>query len=103
MAEKETTFEVHLQPGGKSNEIVGFKEGVLYVKVVALPHKGQANRALLELMAHTLGIPKSALTIIRGQASRNKVIAIQGLTREELKGILAQGLSCKDLLHLLRG
>ena len=100
--EKKATIEIHLQPGAKRNEIVGFKEGVLYAKVTALPQKGQANRALLELMAEILGVPKSALAIIRGQSSRNKVIAIHGLSREEVDEILGRDLSCKYLIHSLK-
>jgi hypothetical protein len=100
--DKKTTIEIHLQPGAKRNEIVGFREGVLYAKVIALPQKSQANRALLELMAQMLGIPKSAVDIIRGQSNRNKVIAIQGLTGEEVREILGRDLSCKDLIHSLK-
>ena len=102
ISDKKATIEIHLQPGAKRNEIVGLKEGVLYAKVAALPQKGQANRALLELMAQTLGIPKSAVDIIRGQSSRSKVIAVHGLTGEEVKEILGRDSSCKDFIHLLR-
>ena len=102
MTDKKTTLEIHLQPDAKRNEVAGFRDRVLYVKVTALPQKGQANRALLELMAQTLGVPKSALAIIRGYTNRNKVVAIQGLTAEELKNILAQNLTCKDFLNLLK-
>ena len=102
MTDKKTTLEIHLQPGAKRNEVAGFRDGVLYVKVTALPQKGQANRALLELMAQTLGVPKSALAIIRGHTNRNKVVVIQGLTAEELKDILARNLPCEDFLNLLK-
>jgi hypothetical protein len=100
--EKKTTIEIYLQPGAKRNEIVGVREGVLYAKVTALPQKGQANRALVELLAQTLGIPKSNVEIIRGQSSRSKVIAVHGLTGEEVKEILGRDSSCKDFIHLLR-
>ena len=102
ISDKKTTLEIHVQPGAKRNEVVGFKEGVLYAKVTALPQKGQANRALLELMAQMLGIPKSAVDIIRGQSSRSKVIAIQGLTSEEVRGILGQDESCNVFTRSLR-
>ncbi len=102
ISDRKATIEIHLQPGAKRSEIVGFREGVLYAKVMSLPLKGQANRALTELMAQTLGISKSAIDIIRGQSSRNKVIAIQGLTSEEVKDILGRDPSCKDLIHSLR-
>lgn len=91
-----------MQPGAKRNEIVGFREGVLYAKVTALPQKGQANRALLELMAQTLEIPRSNVDIIRGQSSRSKVIAVHGLTGDEVREILGRDLSCKDLIHSLK-
>lgn len=68
--------------------------------MTAIPEKGQANRALVELMAETLRMSKSDLSIIRGHSSRNKVIAIKGLTGAELKDMLARELPCKDLLHL---
>ena len=102
VSDKKATIEIHLQPGAKRNEIVGFKEGVLYAKVTALPQKGQANRALLELMAQTLGIPRSNVDVIRGQSSRSKVIAVYGLTGEEVKEILGRDLPCKDLIHSLK-
>jgi len=102
VSDKKATIEIHLQPGAKRNEVVGFKDGVLYAKVTALPQKGQANRALVELMAQTLGIPKSAIDIIRGQSSRSKVIAVQGLSGEEVREILGRDLPCKDLIHSLK-
>jgi uncharacterized protein (TIGR00251 family) len=102
ISDKKTTLEIHVQPGAKRNEIVGFREGVLYAKVTALPQKGQANRALLELMAQTLEIPRSNVDIIRGQSSRSKVIAVHGLTGDEVREILGRDLSCKDLIHSLK-
>ncbi len=95
ISDKKAVIEVHLQPGAKRSEIAGFREGVLYAKVTAQPQKGQANRALVELMARTLKVPKSAINIVRGQSSRSKVIAIQGLTSEEVKDLLGRDLPLK--------
>jgi uncharacterized protein (TIGR00251 family) len=95
ISDKKAAIEVHLQPGAKRSEIAGFREGVLYAKVTALPRRGQANRALVELMARSLKVPKSAVNIIRGQSSRSKVIAIRGLTSEEIKDLLGRDLSLK--------
>ena len=90
ISDKKATIEIHLQPGAKKSGIVGFREGILYAKVTSLPQKGQANKALVELMAQTLRIPKSAVNIIRGQSGRSKVVAIQGLTNQEIKDILGR-------------
>ena len=99
IAEKKTTIEVHLQPGAKSNEIVGLRDSILYIRVTALPRKGQANRVLLALLAQALAVPKNDLDLIQGYASRHKVIAIQGLSLEELRERLAQALSRKELFQ----
>jgi len=82
--DKRTTIDVHLQPGAKRDEIIGFRGDVLRAKVTAVAEKGRANQALLELVADAFGVPKSAIAIVRGQTSRNKVVSIQGLTREDL-------------------
>lgn len=99
---KRTTIDVHLQPGAKRNEILGFRGDVLYAKVTAVAEKGRANQALLELMADAFGVPKSAVAIVRGQTGRNKVIAIQGLTKEDLKVMSERDISCKDLFRSLK-
>jgi uncharacterized protein (TIGR00251 family) len=100
--DKRTTVDVHLQPGAKRNEILGFRGDILYAKVTAVAEKGRANQALLELMADAFGVPRSAIAIVRGQTSRNKVVSIQGLTKEDLKAILERDISCKDLFRSLK-
>jgi len=99
MVQKKATVEVHLQPGAKSSEILGFRDGVLYVRVTAPPRKGQANQALLMLMAEALGVSESDLAIIWGYASRRKVLAVQGLDSTELKGRLARASAGKEPLR----
>ena len=94
---KKTTLEVHLQPSAKRDEIVSLRGSVLWVRVTALPRKGQANRALLALLAQALAVPKNDLDVVRGYASRLKVITIQTLSPEGLKERLVQALSRKEL------
>ena len=86
--EKRATIEVHLQPGARKNEITGFKGEVLYIKVTAAPEKGQANQALIELLADVLDTAKSSLTLLRGAASRSKVVAVEGMDAADLKARL---------------
>jgi hypothetical protein len=93
MAEKKATLEIHLQPGAKRNEVVGLRDGVLWVRVTAPALKGQANSAMVAFVAQLLDVPKDAVVITRGRISRQKVVAIQGLSPENLKEKLAQALS----------
>ncbi len=72
-------------PNAGRNEIIGYKDGALHIKVAVAPEKGKANKALVDLLAERLGIRKSAVTIIKGKTSRNKVVFINGVSSEDLK------------------
>ncbi|MGP9820572.1 DUF167 domain-containing protein [Salinarimonas sp. NSM] len=48
----------------------------LRVAVTAAPEDGKANAAVVALLAEVLGLPRSALAIVRGQTARMKTIRI---------------------------
>ena len=75
---------VKVTPNAGRNEITGFKDGVLQVKVNAAPEKGKANKELVDFLAEKLGIKKSSVLIIKGQASRHKVLFIQDINEDTL-------------------
>lgn len=54
---------------------------VALARVRAVPDKGQANRALVELLAKSLGVPKSAIEVIAGATARLKQVRIAGEPR----------------------
>ena len=86
MSTKQVKLTVRVQPGASKDEVLGFAEGVLRVKVAAPPVRGRANAALLELLSGLLGVSKSRLSIVKGATSRTKVIAIEGLSQGEVEG-----------------
>ena len=61
---------------------------MLKVRVRARPVEGEANTALIKLLAKTLGVPKSAVTLDRGGQSRTKMISVAGLSDEDLRARL---------------
>lgn len=77
-------LKVKVQPEAKREEVVGFREGVLWVKVSEPPVDGKANERLREILASKLSIPKSNIRIIKGLASRIKEVEIEGLTENEV-------------------
>lgn len=88
-----TTLAIRLTPGASADRIDGWAtdaEGrpILKVRVRARPIEGEANAALLKLMAKTLGVPKSAVTLERGGQSRTKRLSIAGLSEDEAKARL---------------
>ena len=54
----------------------------LRVRVKESPVDGQANRALIKLLAGRLGVPVSAVRIASGLKSRNKVVELAGFDRD---------------------
>lgn len=73
---------VKLQPRASKNEIGEALGDELKIKVTAPPVDAAANQALVDLLAETLGCPRSAVQIVRGQTSRHKTIWIAGLDSE---------------------
>ncbi len=71
--------------------MVCWEEDALRIRVQAPASEGRANEALLRLLADSLGIAKSRVSIERGATNRVKLIAIQGLTVEEIRRRLADG------------
>ena len=81
-------FPIRVQPKSSKDQVVGYREGVLQLRVTAPPDKGQANAAVLSMLAQALGVAKSRVSIVRGQTSRNKVVTVESLSLEEVRGIL---------------
>lgn len=91
-------LHVKLQPGASADRIEGWgvdADGrpVLKARVRARPVEGEANAALLKLLAGALGAPRSALALARGGQSRLKTVRVQGLDQGELRARLDAALS----------
>ena len=84
-------LEVRVIPRAKRTEIAGRRGGALLVRLAAPPVDGAANEALLAFLAERLGIPKRRMAIVRGAASREKTIAIEGLSAAEIEAGLEAG------------
>ena len=70
-------------PRAARDEVVGWETGVLRVRVTAPPVEGQANRAVTAVIARALGIRPSAVSVVRGERGRDKMIRIEGMTIDE--------------------
>ncbi|MFC1925300.1 DUF167 domain-containing protein [Chloroflexota bacterium] len=85
MVEKEQVkITVQVQPNSSRNELLGFRDGVLHVKIAAPPVKGKANQELIAFMGDILGVRKSNLNIEKGITSKRKLIGITGLTQSQV-------------------
>lgn len=81
-------FEVHAKPRARRSAVVGVADGKLEVALGAPPVDGAANEALVELLADVLGLPKRAVSILRGGSSRHKLVAVDGIDETRLRALL---------------
>jgi uncharacterized protein (TIGR00251 family) len=77
------SLALRVQPNAGSDRILGLVTDAagttaLKVKVSAPAEDGRANAAVLALLAKALGLPKSALSLVKGERDRNKVVALAG-------------------------
>ncbi len=77
-------FAVRVQPRASRSEIGGVQAEALRVRLTAPPVEGQANAALVALLAQRLDVRKADVTIVTGQSGRGKWVEVAGLTPEEV-------------------
>ena len=70
---------VRLQPRAKRDEVVGERDGRVLIRVQAPPVDGKANAALEQLVAKAVDVPRSAVQVVRGHTSRDKLVRIEGV------------------------
>jgi uncharacterized protein (TIGR00251 family) len=79
------TLAIKAIPNAPRNEVVGWLGDVLKVRIHAPPVEGRANDALCEFLAASLSLHRRAVTVLRGDTSRQKVVRIDGLSLEEIQ------------------
>jgi uncharacterized protein (TIGR00251 family) len=79
MSVASTRLRLRVSPGAGRPEIVGRHGDGWKVRVTAPPEHGRANEAVLRLVADTLAVPRSAVTIVSGHGARDKIIELTGV------------------------
>lgn len=79
---------VRVTPRGGADRIDSVETGeagrpLVRLRVRAAPADGQANTAVLVVLAKALGVPKSRLSLTGGASARVKTIAVEGLALQE--------------------
>ena len=74
---------IRLTPNAGRDSLDGIEadgEGgtLLKARVTAVPEKGKANKALILLVADSLRIPKSSVSLVSGETARKKILRIDG-------------------------
>ncbi len=85
-----TELFVRLTPKSSHNRIQGLyydPEGQAFLKisVTAPPVDGLANKALITFLADKMDIPKSSISLLKGQTDRYKIMLIHQKNNEEIQ------------------
>lgn len=73
-----------VSPGARKSKLVGRHGSGWKARVAAPPEGGKANRALEELLAAALGVPRDRVVVVAGRTARRKVVEVEGLEAPEL-------------------
>ncbi len=76
LADPGTEIAVRVTPKASRNELKADGSSIR-IYVTAVPEDGKANAAAVKLLARAIGLPKSRLTLIRGQTARDKVFRVE--------------------------
>lgn len=82
-------FDVLVSPRASRARLGPVHGDRVKVAVTAPPVDGEANTAVIELVAKTLGVARGAVTITAGQSSRRKTVAVRGVDADALARAVA--------------
>ena len=75
--DKTLILQIYLQPRASRDEMTGWHERGLKIRLKAPPVDGQANTHLIKFLARLFKVPISAVSLLRGETSRQKTLAIE--------------------------
>jgi len=84
-----TRLRLRVVPGARRPGIVGRHGEAWKVRVSPPAEGGRANDAVLDLLASTLAVSRRDVTLTAGAASRDKVVALEGMTADVAETRLA--------------
>lgn len=83
------TFDVLVQPRASRAKVGPIHNGRIKIAVTAPPVDGEANAAVIELLAKSLGVPRGAVEVVAGVSSRRKTVRITGVARVQVEALIA--------------
>ena len=79
MTAESTRLRLRVSPGSGRTQLVGKHGDAWKVRVTEAPERGRANEAVLRLLAETLALPRTAVTLVSGHGGREKIVELTGV------------------------
>ncbi len=80
-----TRLRLRVSPGASRAGIVGRHGDAWKLRVAAPPEDGRANDAVVRLLADTLGLPRTSITLVSGHGGRDKIVELAGVDPLEIE------------------
>jgi uncharacterized protein (TIGR00251 family) len=87
----EVVLDVRVIPRAPRTAVAGRRGGAILIRLAAPPVDGAANDALRAFLAERLGVPQRQVAIVRGATSRDKTVAIEGVSAAAIDAALLSG------------
>ncbi|UJR86406.1 DUF167 domain-containing protein [Sandaracinus amylolyticus] len=81
-------FDVRVAPRSSRDAILGVHDGAMKVALTAPPVEGEANAALVALLAKKLGVAKRDVVLVRGETSRAKRVEVRGVGADAVRALV---------------
>jgi uncharacterized protein len=92
-ADDRVVLRLHVQPGAGRAAVAGRHGGALKVKVASPPASARANEACLALVAAILGVDAGGVTLVGGESSRTKRVAVSGVEAPDARRLIETALA----------
>ncbi len=80
------TLAIKVVPNASKSEFAGWlDENTLKVRIQSPAQDGKANKALIAFLAKQIGVSKNQISILRGETSRQKLIAFERLSSSQFE------------------
>ncbi|MDR0452014.1 MAG: DUF167 domain-containing protein [Treponema sp.] len=83
-------LDIKAQPGASRSGLAGAANGRLRVRIAKAPENGKANAELVSFLAGLLGCAKREVSVVAGERSRLKTVALPASCLEKLEGLLRE-------------
>jgi len=89
---EDSILTCRVQPNARKDMVGEIREDRLVIHLCAPAVEGKANEALVKFLSTRLKVAKSKITLLQGEKNRNKVVAIRGISPDELLPMLGLSL-----------
>ncbi len=83
-------FNVKVVPRSSKTQVAGIYNGMLKIRLSAVPEKGKANQALIDFLSDKLNVPKAYVTITSGLTAKVKQVSVKNVTQQAVDAIVSE-------------